>query len=261
VPPYQPQIATAEQVRQETESLALGFSNTMKEAVPADQMEKALAFIRDEASISAFVEHLPLVHRWISAEMDTDAPSKRGIGRLADGDPPPRFGAKYRKQLEDPEARAAIGLGVERLVLAGYCFQAAFFTGQVVDRAQDVVWAGWLRHLTASYNETNDLSSRAGREEESTEGYLGALMIGMTDHGGAELLEGFETYGILKGRGINPWRNARAMTYLTFFIGAGRALRQVVSDQFNESFGSLLSLHLLEDYEQPRNKRQMLNEA
>ncbi len=212
---------------------------------------------------TTYGRHLRLVHRFITAEMDTDAPSKRGMGRLADGDPPPRLGAKYRKQLRGEAAQLGIGLAAERLVISGFAAQAAFFSGENLQEAadEDTVWLAWLRHLIAYYQDTTELVDRARNEEESSLGLIGAMLISLGDHGGAEMMEGFEAHGVIKGRRMNTWHNARALTYFILLIGAGRALHHVLSDAVDLDFGAAQSLHLLEDYAEKRGRRQMIAEA
>lgn len=206
---YQPQIASAERVQQEFETAATKFAETARGAYTPEGLEGTLASLRDEMMIATYMQHLPLVHRFVVAEMDTDAPSKRGIGRLADGDPPPRLGAKYRKQLRDPTAQRGIGLAAERLVLSGFAAQAALYEETLQERSDEEAWPLWLRHLSAYYNDTFELASRAKAEEESTVGITGAMMITLGDHGGSELLEGYENHRIIKSlRRINSWSNA-----------------------------------------------------
>ncbi len=259
---YQPQIASRERIQQEFETAATKFAETAGDAYTPEGLEGTLASLRNETLIATYVHHLPLVHRFVVAEMDTDAPSKRGIGRLADGDPPPRLGAKYRKQLRDQAAQRDIGLAVERLVLSGFAAQAAFYEEALQERSDEEAWPLWVRHLSAYYNDTSELADRAKAEEQSAFGITGAMMITLGDHGGSELMEGYETHRIVKSlRRVNGWRNARALTYFLLFMGAGRALHHVLSDQVDETFGSLQSLHLLEDYAEKRSKRQMIAEV
>jgi hypothetical protein len=259
---YQPQIASRERVQEEFETAATKFAEAAKDVYTPEGLEDTLASLRDKILIATYAQHLPLVHRFVVAEMDTDAPSKRGIGRLADGDPPPRFGAKYRKQLRDQAAQRDIGLAAERLVLSGFAAQAAFYEEALQERSDEEAWLLWLRHLSAFYNDTSELASRAKAEEQSTVGITGAMMITLGDHGGSELMEGYETHRILRSlRRINSWSNARALTYFLLFVGAGRALHHVLSDKVDMTFGSLQSLHLLEDYAEKRNKRQMIAEV
>jgi hypothetical protein len=259
---YQPQIASPEQVQEEFETAATKFAVVAEDVYTPEGLEGTLASLRDKTLITTYTQHLSLVHRFVVAEMDTDAPSKRGIGRLADGDPPPRLGAKFRKQLRDQAAQRDIGLAAERLVLSGFAAQAAFYEEALQERHEEETWQLWLRHLSAYYNDTFDLTERAKAEEQSSIGVTGAMMITLADHGGSELMEGYETHGVIKKlRRINNWHNARALTYFILLVGAGRALHHVLSDKVDESFGSLQSLHLLEDYAEKRNKRQMIAEV
>lgn len=262
MPTYQPQIASPERVQGEFETAATKFAEAARGVYTPEGLEGTLASLRDKMLIATYMQHLPLVHRFVVAEMDTDAPSKRGIGRLADGDPPPRLGAKYRKQLRDQAAQRDIGLAAERLVLSGFAAQAAFYEEALQERGDEEAWLLWLRHLSAYYNDTSELANRAKTEEQSTFGLTGAMMITLGDHGGSELMEGYETYRILKSfRRINNWSNARALTYFLLFMGAGRALHHILSDKVDTTFGSLQSLHLLEDYAEKRSKRQMIAEV
>jgi hypothetical protein len=184
------------------------------------------------------------------------------MGRLADGDPPPRLGAKYRKQLKSPDAQTTIGLAVERVVLTGWAAQAAFFSEGLEPRPDDQAWLMWLRHLIPFYNSTGDLVNRARKQEKSSLALAGTWMILLASHGGDELLAGFEEHRIIKSRfRANTWNNARALTYFLLLIGAGRALRHVLNPDADESLGGFQSQHLLEDYAEPRNKRQLVAEA
>ncbi len=238
---------------------AQNFASQAQEILGADDLEGVLQEIQSKDLSAAYSRYLIFVHRFIVAEMDTDAPSKRGIGRLADSDPPPRLGAKYRKQLRSEDARRSIGLAAERLMLLGFAAQAAFYNEGLdsVDREDDA-WAMWLRHLSAYYNDTSELADRARNEERSNVGLTGAMLIILGDHGGGELVEGFEEHRIIKGLRKNTWHNARAASYLLLMMGAGRALHHVLSDEVDPTFGSLQSVRLLEDYREKRSKRQMI---
>lgn len=262
MPAYQPQIASPERVQDEFERAAAKFATTARDALTPEGLEKTLASLRSEHLAATYTRHVHFIQRFVVAEMDTEAPSKRGIGRLADGDPPPRLGAKYRKQLRDQAAQQDIGLALERLALSGFAGQAAFYEETLQERSDEEAWPLWLRHLSAYYTDTFELSDRAKKEEQSSLGLTGAMLIVLADHGGNELMEGYEAHGVMKKlRRINNWHNARALSYVMLLIGAGRALHHVLSDKVDENFGSLQSLHLLEEYAEKRSKRQMIAEV
>lgn len=258
---YEAQIATQDQIEAEFRVAADEFEPLAREVLEGEDLTNTLEAIRGSELCATYFRHLSFVQRFVIAEMDTEAPSKRGIGRLADGDPPPRLGAKYRKKLRNEEARRSIGLAAERLVLSGFAAQAAFFEGTLEAKGDEEAWEMWLRHLISYYNDTNDLMGRVRSEEHSNLGIIGAMIVMLGNHGGSELIEGFEAHHIIRGfPRRNSWHNARALSYLSLLLGAGRALHHVLSEEADPSFGSLQSVRLLEDYSEKRNKRQMVTQ-
>lgn len=76
--------------------------------------------IRADDVASTYVEALPFVARFLTVELDSQTPGNNGIGRVMDGDPPPRFGGKFRKQLRQPEIRREAGRVIEKFILDGF---------------------------------------------------------------------------------------------------------------------------------------------
>lgn len=257
MPLYQPQINSAEQVAAELQTAYRRFAAAASDVFSDEFFIDAKRTVDDPAFSATYDRYLPYVQRFIIAELDTDAPSKRGIGRLADGDPPPRLGSKFRKQLRNDDAQGEVGHAAERLVLSGFLSQAIFYDDDLEVRADLDYWPIWLRHLIPWYQDTTDLSTRARNEEQSNLGIIGAMTITLGDHGGSELMEAYERRGIYKGR-AGSWRDARALSYFLLFMGAGRALFHVLSEKVDPDFGSLQSQELLESYAEKRNKRQMV---
>src|SRR4051794_13980842 len=102
---YEPQIASIEEVNAEFDAMTEKYEAAAADVFTDEAFAAQLTGLRDPALREAFAKRLPLIHRFVVAELDTEAPSKRGMGRLSDGDPPPRLGAKYRKQLRDESTR------------------------------------------------------------------------------------------------------------------------------------------------------------
>lgn len=255
---YQLTIADQDAVREEFARTADRFLELL--ASDGQQMgndvEQIAEVVRSQALAELYAVYLPLVSRFVAAELDTDAASNRGMGRLGDGDPPPRIGAKYRKQLGDPRAKQALGPAIEKIILSGFASQAGLYKTEGAQKPIDEVWAMWLRHISGAYNDTNDLVSKARREEKSKEGLAAVLTMLLCDRGTDELLEGYEQFGVLKQGFLSRWRNARPLTYVSLFLGAGRVLFHVLTEKVDENFGALWTVEMLQDYQEPRNIKQ-----
>jgi hypothetical protein len=151
--------------------MASGLSEAM-EVESDSNLAEALERLRNRQLADEYAPWTPLVSRFVEAELDAEAPSKRGMGRITGGDPPPRFGAKYRRVLEDDEASAVFEHAAQQTVLGGFAARAALFEEEVAPGLEaDVVWSRLLRRVSASYNSVNQMLQRAKEHEPTPEGY------------------------------------------------------------------------------------------
>lgn len=122
-----------------------------------------LQLIRAEQLRHAYARMLPLVHRFLIAELDCSAPSWRGIGRWCDADPPARFGSRYRRQLEEPGAREKVGLAAEREALMGFLLSAVWRGEPPGAPALEELWdavVAWLAVMPEMEPGTSELFER-----------------------------------------------------------------------------------------------------
>ncbi len=69
---------------------------------------------------AAYKNVQPFVQRMLSIELDAKTPTGPGIGEALVGSPEPRFGARFRRAMRKSEAREALGMSLERLIMTGY---------------------------------------------------------------------------------------------------------------------------------------------
>jgi hypothetical protein len=123
--------------------LCSGGASRESAAVEADGM-------RSDAVRDAYARYLPLVHRFVIAELDCVAASRRGIGRISDSDAPPRLATLFSAQAEQPEVREMVGPWVERLILTGFLVEAAGGGCPPGPRDRESAWAALLLRLWES---------------------------------------------------------------------------------------------------------------
>jgi len=92
----------------------------------SEMIEHFESWINDEKRIIS-ISALKCARRFIQAELDTQTPGNRGIGRLTDNFP--RFGARYRKLFltMDSTVLSEMELLFTRLILCGYLFAEYIF--------------------------------------------------------------------------------------------------------------------------------------
>lgn len=143
-----PQIDSGEVVDAEIREIASLFERNAYEDAKLTSMrptaDQWLEMMRSEAVRRGYARILPLVHRFLIAELDCAAPSMRGVGRWSDSDPPPRIGARFRTHLEAPGVRMKVGLAAEREVLMGFLVRTAMSGDFPGDRDLDSLWAGFV---------------------------------------------------------------------------------------------------------------------
>ncbi len=115
--PWEPRI-TPETVAGELAKLA---THLRAEELEGELQAGATALEQSDVA-DAYGRDSRFVARWLTVELDTTTPGKNAIGRFVN---PPRFGAKYRKQLRDADARERLGTIAERLILGGFAAGAA----------------------------------------------------------------------------------------------------------------------------------------
>jgi hypothetical protein len=142
----------------ELDSLAESFSRAeVRRTLPEQLLDQIQGAARQQKPdcLALYGEALPFVARYLRVELDTQTPGKNGIGRIRDGDPPPRFGGKYRRPMRRETARLEVGLNIERLILAGFqMFLAAFFEGSEIGESQlktEERYRAWVRTLNPLY--------------------------------------------------------------------------------------------------------------
>ena len=250
-----PDLSDLDQVRTELQATAQAVSN-MFAIDSGSSLRVVVEMLASEELASEYFAWSSLVRRFIAAELDIAAPSERGMGRLTDKDPPPRLGAKYRDQLRDPEARAAVAIAAERSALGGFAAHTALYrhtpaTGLVSER----VWARFLRRLSASYGEAAEAFTRSTRGKPTEENLFAVLTVVIADRGLSPLIEAFQRYGIMRTGRLARVRNARPATYGALFVGAGVSLRYAGSAAADDELGADVSIKVLEEYESPRRLR------
>lgn len=219
--------------------------------------DKWLEQIRSDAVREGYKRCLPLVRKFVIAELDCAAPSWRGIGRLCDSDPPPRLGARFRVQLEAPDAREKVGLAAEREILMGFLIRAAWSGEAPGDRDLDSLWAALLRQLATDRGKleagVQPLVDETGRLRT-----IILLRTQLTSVTGFAMTRAFEETDIIQG-----WTEERDMdqTYRAQSISevlgkVGRMLHERSLDSTPETTKPIV-IKLLEDYSEQRNRAQL----
>jgi hypothetical protein len=260
-PSYAPQIANGELVNAEIKRVASLFERNAYEAPRLTSMRSTadawLALMRSEAVQRGYARILPLVHRFLIAELDCAAPSWRGIGRWCDSDPPARLGARYRTQLEVPGAREKMGLAAEREVLMGFLTRTIVSGDAPGDRDLDSLWAGLLWQLATDRRE--DPSIRSMFEEDGSGPkpvfWLRGQLAVIT---GYPMTEVCEEAGLIEGwdEDKDVERTVRAQSICEMFGKVGRMLHE---QSLTSPTGATkpIVIKLLEDYSEQRNETQL----
>jgi hypothetical protein len=74
-----------------------------------------------------------------------------------------------------------------------------------------------------------------------------------------ELLDAFTDARILRSRPLSGWHNARALSYIQLFVGAGRGLRSVSGEANDTNHGAAWPLEMLENYEEKRSTARVIS--
>ena len=88
-----------------------------------EELEPIRSALANPTLVAAYVSVVPCVETFVSTELDTASPGKRGLGRSLDDNP--RLGGAFCDQLASVEARTDFGLLIERMVFETYCGAAA----------------------------------------------------------------------------------------------------------------------------------------
>jgi hypothetical protein len=141
------------------ESLASRFQSDedIGEIWKPEILDDLAASLRTQDVADRYDAYADLVARFVTVEMDTVTPGKSGLGRISPSDPPPRFGAEYRRKLKAGGAYELVAPIVERLVFCGYAAGVmlnsvlADTPQQVVDRNPQEAYRLWLREFAPTY--------------------------------------------------------------------------------------------------------------
>ncbi len=252
---YELRIADLKAVEGALAALGHQFREAVAEHAQAQANEMIKAF--DDPNVAgAYAAHLALVGKFLNAELDTESPSERGLGRIADSDPPPRIGSKFRDELGSDEARCDVGQALENLLIGGFAAQAALSAGgELVDRSNEETWELWLRHLAPFYAESN-LGEVLG-ESASTSGGLGTMAV-IVRVPLDEYVEAGQKHDLVKKSVFRAAKTGRAMTMAYFSFGAGRALHRVLTDAVDRDLGSTWPVELLAHYQEPRKAGELI---
>lgn len=217
---YEPTI-TADVAGRELERLAR-WIETDELPTGAFEDEVIAKFTRpllEPGAAESYGASLPLVVRFLTVELDPDIAGENGIGRVP-GEPPPRFGGRFRKKLRDRQTRERLGGALERLIFNGYAGMVAVSGTrtdpfQVLDRSLEERWAPFIRNMAPTYR---DLVGGLDPEARPSQTTLLILAEPATADYGELIAE------VKLGRGLRPFSGSRAKTYATFFTAAGSAL-------------------------------------
>lgn len=240
---------------------------SVREALQADDEDfffQLTGHFDDDDLADLLAGYLPLLDRWFDAEFDTEAPSRRGMGRIADGDPPPRIGARFRKLLSKAGPQevgqlksAARGVGLSSAAtFIVFRKHMADINAEFTQKPADEVWLLLLRSIVPMYHSTQELVEAAQREQFEKGGVLGLALMLCSEPWGSPLAENYDRLGLTKGFGPKRMRTA---TTLPLYMGVGCGLANALSDDADPNLGAAWQLELLENYEQPRKARDVMD--
>lgn len=257
--PYEPQITSAEQVDAEVDRFASLFEEYTTDNVlfapvrsTAEQWLELLgrAELRD-----GYAKMLPLVHRFLIAELDCVAPSERGFGRLSDEHPPPRAGARFRLDLQRPGARERLGLVAEQETMMGFVRRAVRVGRPPGERELEELWGGALAWLITTSDRVPDVKQLVGPSGPTPLGYLHAQLGGIT---GQEMTDVCEEIGLTNG-----WQTEEEMQLAAEASEVTRMPDRFGRALYEQSIAAAVALlppparDLVEDYTQPRTNAEL----
>jgi hypothetical protein len=234
VPEYPLAIDGEQAVSQELGRMAEGSLEMLEKNL--DKWRGAFAKVREPNVVQTYARCLPLIQRFLTAELDTVTPTKRGIGRTSDAEPPPRLGAKYRKQLTPPDARVRVGEIMERVILGGFAARVAINENLVenpipfVERDLHDIWGDWIFSFFSAWQDT-DLSKADPEHLEM----LWTMVVATKPLD--DFVRTAEKLKIVKRGPFKGIRNYRALTLMQYYIGTGRALWWANTDSARRAEG------------------------
>jgi hypothetical protein len=183
-------------------------------------IETAAAALEDPDVTGIYARGVPMIARFLTIELDTEHKIGKGIGRLTPRDPPPRFGAKYRKNLRDPAVADEMGSVLENLALHGFAAMAAL--NAVSDPPPDRPsadplperWAPLVRNLTPTMH---DLVDKLQMDPETASG-SGLMIFGVAQPAADDYVLLAEKLRLGKRR---PFGAARMVSYMHLFLALG----------------------------------------
>lgn len=218
--PYDPLI-TAENAGAKLERIAdwVGSDELPASAFQDDAIANFTRALREPRAAGRYATSLPMVARFLTIELDPEIEGENGIGRVP-GEPPPRFGGRFRKQLRDREIRRRLGEALEKLIFNGYASMVAASGTRtdpfnLLDRSLEERWWPFIRNMAPTYR---DLVAGLNAEKRPSQTTILVL-------GGPAIADYAELIAEVKlGRGLRPFSKSRAKSYATFFIAVGNAL-------------------------------------
>jgi len=210
---YEPQIVSEQRTREGLAEVRACFVAAYDPEQLPPMWDDMLAAIDKPAVVALYVKCVPLVARLIGAELDTETPGKRGLGRLSPS--PPRLGARFRRKIRDADVQRELGGSAERVVLGGYGAAAGLYQSRrdgppgLRERSEQEIWRLWVPQAYAGLRGVAALD--AITEKPRTEFVRVARKVGLT--------------------GPIAWRKKLSLALIAhFYAAAGAALYEVNTD-------------------------------